>query len=98
MRSMNQLILHHIGRSAGEIAEKRQAADFFHVPEKLNSLQAHGGHSSRGSDDQYRSTRSRAVGDELPQKTVGWVLREAIHPHGSRNQRHVVHDGAYEAE
>ena len=39
-----------------------------------------------------------AVGHELPQETVGRVLRQAVHAHGGGHQRHVVHDGADQAD
>jgi hypothetical protein len=92
------VILEQVSAGTGEIADERQAADFFHVPEEVNLLQAHGGHARRRADDQDRAAGPGTVGQELPKEVVGRVLRQAIHAHGGRHQGHVIHNGTDQAD
>lgn len=76
-----QLELQQIHPGACKVADQRQAADFFHVPEEVDLLQAHGGDAGRRADDQDRTAGAGAVGKELPQEVVGREIAQAVHAH-----------------
>src|SRR5690349_10608811 len=93
-----QSVLQDVHDSTGEITQEGQAGNLTYVPDEMNSLDPHRGYASSRSDNQNRPSGSSAIGNELPQKTVCRILRQAVHTHRGSYERYVIDDGTKQAE
>ena len=96
--SLHQPELHEIDRGTGQITCGRKPRDAAHVPDEPDLLDSHRGDAGSGADDEDRTARSSTIGDEFPEEGIHRILRERVHTHGCRDQRHIVDDRAQETQ